>query len=105
MNPESQNSDRDDPRRAGRKEGQQRRDAGVRRAEQKKQNRDPAGQLQAEARWLETLLTTGRASGDDAVSDLDTKHDDGGHWLGGIMLRLSGQKLIVDVGTLRSCRP
>lgn len=103
--PSTPEPDRDDARRAGRKEGERRRDAGIHRAEHKKQSRDPAGQLRAEARWLETLLAKGRASGDDAVSDLDAKHDDGGHWLGGIILRLSKQRLIVDVGSVRSCRP
>lgn len=89
----------------GRERGERRRDAGIQRAEHKKQSRDPAGQLRAEARWLETLLAKGRASGDDAVNDLAAKHDDGGHWLGGIILRLSRQRLIVDVGSVRSCRP
>ena len=37
--------------------------------------------------------------------DLDAKHDDGGHWLGGIFLRLSRGGLIVEVGSVRSCRP
>lgn len=81
------------------------RDAGILRANDRKQNRDTAGLLRAERRFLDALLTNGSASSDDAADDLDGKHDDGGHWLGGIFLRLSRGGLIVDVGSVRSCRP
>ena len=65
------------------------RDAGILRASEKKTNREPAGLLRAESRFLDVLLLNGSASSDDAADDLDAKHDDGGHWLGGIFLRLS----------------
>lgn len=81
------------------------RDAGILRASEKKTNREPAGLLRAESRFLDVLLLNGSASSDDAVDGLDAKHDDGGHWLGGIFLRLSRGGLIVDVGSVRSCRP
>jgi hypothetical protein len=81
------------------------RDAGILRANEKKQNRDTAGLLRAEWRFLDVLLTNGSASSDDAADDLDAKHDDGGHWLGGIFLRLVRAGLIVEVGSVRSCRP
>ena len=81
------------------------RDAGILRASEKKTNREPAGLLRAESRFLDVLLLNGSASSDDAADDLDAKHDDGGHWLGGIFLRLSRGGLIVEVGSVRSCRP
>jgi len=81
------------------------RDAGILRASEKKHNRDTAGLLRAERRFLDALLMNGTASSDDAADDLDGKHDDGGHWLGGIFLRLSRAGLIVEVGSVRSCRP
>ncbi len=81
------------------------RDAGILRASEKKTNREPAGLLRAESRFLDVLLLNGSASSDDAADDLTAKHDDGGHWLGGIFLRLSRGGLIVEVGSVRSCRP
>ena len=81
------------------------RDAGVLKANEKKEHRDLIGLLWAELLFLMTLLLKGSASSDDAADDIDKKHDDGGHWLGGIFLRLSRQKLIVEVGSVRSCRP
>lgn len=81
------------------------RDAGILRASEKKTNREPAGLLRAEWRFLDVLLLNGSASSDDAADDLDAKHDDGGHWLGGIFLRLSRGGLIVEVGSVWSCRP
>ena len=81
------------------------RDAGILRASEKKTNREPAALLRAEWRFLDALLLNGSASSDDAADDLDAKHDDGGHWLGGIFLRLSRGGLIVEVGSVRSCRP
>ena len=81
------------------------RDAGILRATKKKQNREPAGLLRAEWRFLDALLMNGTATSDDAADDLDGKHDGNGHWLGGIFLRLSRQGLIVDAGSVRSCRP
>ncbi|MFM9961848.1 MAG: hypothetical protein ACKV2Q_11555 [Planctomycetaceae bacterium] len=81
------------------------RDAGILRASEKKANRDTAGLLRAEWRFLDALLLNGSASSDDAADDLTAKHDDGGHWLGGIFLRLSRSGLIVDIGSVRSCRP
>ena len=81
------------------------RDAGILRASEKKQHREPAGPLRAEMKFLDALLSNGTASSDDAADDPDKSHDDGGHWLGGIFLRLSRQRLIVDVGSARSCRP
>ena len=81
------------------------RDAGILRASEKKEHRDTAGLLRAELRFLDALLTNESASSDDAADDLDAKHDDGGHWLGGIFLRLSRGGLIVEVGSVRSCRP
>ena len=81
------------------------RDAGILRASEKKQHHEPAALLRAELRFLDALLSNGTASSDDAADDLDKPHDDGGHWLGGIFLRLSRQRLIVDVGSARSCRP
>ena len=81
------------------------RDAGILRASEKKQHREPAALLRAESQFLDALLSNGTASSDDAADDLDKPHDDGGHWLGGIFLRLSRQRLIVDVGSARSCRP
>jgi len=81
------------------------RDAGILRASEKKQNRDSAGLLRAEQRFLDVLLMNGSASSDDAADDLNAKHEDGGHWLGGIFLRLSRCGLIVESGSARSCRP
>ena len=81
------------------------RDAGILRASAKKTNREPAGLLLAESRFLDALLTNGSASSDNAADDLNGKHDDGGHWLGGIFLRLSRSGLIEEVGSVRSCRP
>ena len=81
------------------------RDAGVLRAVEKKEHREPAGLLLAESRFLDALVSNETATSDGAADDLNAKHDDGGHWLGGIFLRLSRQRLIVEVGSVRSCRP
>lgn len=81
------------------------RDAGILRASEKKEHREPAGLLLAESRFLDALVSNETATSDGAVDDLNAKHDDGGHWLGGIFLRLSRGGLIVEVGSVRSCRP
>ena len=81
------------------------RDAGILRASEKKTNREPAGLLRAESRFLDVLVSNETATSDDTADDLDKPHDDGGRWLGGIFLRLSRQGLIVEVGSARSCRP
>ena len=81
------------------------RDAGVLRAVEKKEHREPAELLRAELRFHDALLMNGTASSDAAVDDLDAKPDDDGHWLGGIFLRLSRGGLIAEVGSVRSCRP
>ena len=81
------------------------RDAGVLRAVEKKEHREPAGLLLAESQFLDALVSNETATSDGATDDLNAKHDDGGHWLGGIFLRLSRQRLIVEVGSVRSCRP
>ena len=81
------------------------RDAGILRASEKKEIREPAGLLLAESRFLDALVSNETATSDGAADDLNAKHDDGGHWLGGIFLRLSRQGLIVEVGSVRSCRP
>ena len=85
--------------------GAMRRDAGILRASEKKEHHDTAGLLAAELRFLDALLANGTATVDDAADDLDAKHDDGGHWLGGIFLRLSRRALIIEAGSRRSCRP
>lgn len=81
------------------------RDVGVLRATAKKERHEPAELLLVELRFHDALLSSGTATADDTVEDLNAKHEDGGHWLGGIFLRLSWQGLIVDVGSVRSCRP
>ena len=81
------------------------RDAGSLRATEKKEHREPAELLRAESRFLDVLLSNETATSDDTTDDLDKPHDDGGHWLGGIFLRLSRSGLIEEVGSVRSCRP
>ncbi len=80
------------------------RDVGVLRATAKKERHEPAELLLAEWRFLDALLRNGTATADDMVEDLNAEHDDGGHWLGGMFIRLSRRGLIVEIRSVKSCR-
>lgn len=84
-------------------EGEHRRDAGMALAA------SPPHRLtrimRAELAILDAILERGQATADDAAADPGLPYADGGRWLGSIFLRLCRDRLIHEVGVVRSNRP
>ena len=85
----------------GRDRGRKRGERGIKRAAHNHDfeiNRDTVP-------FIDRLLSTGFATTDDSISDLDAKYSDGGQWRANIPRRCQAAGFIAAAGVVKSTRP